>query len=59
MNVLMVPSWYAKDEKGEFLSGTFHFEQAIDLQKYCNIAIFYPFDQIMKERFSEKEEGGY
>lgn len=43
MNVLMLVSWYAS--KGEVGGGNFHYEQANDLNRFCNCAIYYPYDR--------------
>ena len=43
MNILMLVSWYAP--KGEIGGGNFHYEQAIDLNRFCNCAIYYPYDR--------------
>ncbi|SFT54040.1 Glycosyltransferase involved in cell wall bisynthesis [Selenomonas sp. GACV-9] len=44
MNVLMVVSWYTSKNSKKITEGIFHYEQAISLQKYCNVAIYWPFD---------------
>lgn len=44
MNVLMMVSWYAPKDIEAGIGGIFHYEQAIALKKYCNIAIYYPYD---------------
>ncbi len=54
----MIPSWYTIDKYGEITAGRFHYEQAVELKKFCNIAIFYPFDQDIEEEFAKKYEGG-
>lgn len=43
MNVLMLVSWYAP--KGQIGGGIFHYEQAVDLNRFCNCAIYYPYDR--------------
>lgn len=58
LNVLMMPSWYAGYTDQNFTAGIFHYEQAVDLQKYCNIAVYYPFDQTIKEESAVHEERG-
>lgn len=48
LNVLMMVSWYGP--KAEKLSaGNFHYEQARSLNKFCNCAIYYPYDKTLKE----------
>lgn len=50
MNVLMMPTWYF--EKNNPLAGIFTTEQSIDLKKYCDVAVYYPFDTTMDGEFS-------
>lgn len=48
INVLLMVSWYGP--RGERpTGGIFHYEQAIELNKYCNCAIYYPYDRIINE----------
>ncbi|AGY76821.1 hypothetical protein [Clostridium autoethanogenum] len=54
MNVLMMPTWYF--EENNPFAGIFTTEQSIYLKKYCNVAIYYPFDTIMDEKFSNRYE---
>lgn len=49
LNILIMPSWYTQYTDSIYTCGIFHYEQAVDLQKYCNVAIYYPFDQTIKE----------
>ena len=44
LNILIMPSWYFSYKRDNVTAGIFHYEQAIDLQKYCNIVVYYPFD---------------
>ncbi len=43
MNVLMMVSWYTPHNE-KLRIGIFHNEQAVDLLKYCNMAIYWPYD---------------
>ena len=53
----MMVSWYsAKDEP--INGGIFHYEQAMDLKKYCDMAIYYPYDKTIRERYSDEIEHG-
>ena len=58
MNILMLVSWYTKKGSTELEAGVFHNEQSRDLEKYCNMAIYYPFDSDIEEEYSEAEEWG-
>lgn len=49
LNILIMPSWYTQYTDNIHTCGIFHYEQAVDLQKYCNVAVYYPFDQTIKE----------
>lgn len=45
-NVLMMVSWYGP--KADRLSGgIFHYEQVKSLNKFCNCAIYYPYDRTL------------
>jgi len=57
MNVLMMVSWFDKVAGAEN-DGGFHYEQAVDLSKHCNCAIYYPYDRFISDRFSSGIEGG-
>lgn len=56
MNVLMLVSWYAP--KGEIGGGSFHYEQAMDLKRFCNCAIYYPYDRFIKRGCEHNMENG-
>ena len=43
LNILIMPSWYFSYKRDNVTAGIFHYEQAIDLQKYCNIVVYYPY----------------
>lgn len=58
MNILMMVTWYTKKDAEKVEAGIFHYEQSRDLQKHCNVAIYYPFDQDMEEDMSAEEEWG-
>lgn len=48
LNVLMMVSWYS--EIGTSInSGIFHYELVNRLNKYCNCAIYYPYDRFISE----------
>lgn len=49
MNVLMLVSWYAP--KGQIGGGIFHYEQAIDLNRFCSCAIYYPYDRYIAQAY--------
>ena len=56
MNVLMMVSWFDKVASAEG-GGGFHYEQAVDLSKYCNCAIYYPYDRFIEDKFCSGIEG--
>ncbi len=58
MNILMMVSWYTKKGQDKLEAGVFHYEQSMDLNQYCNMAIYYPFDTDMEDSFSSEEEWG-
>jgi len=58
MNVLMIVSWYTPMGREKLEAGVFHYEQSMDLKEYCNMAIYFPFDQDIQEEETAKEEWG-
>lgn len=58
MNILMIPTWYSSSNAEALTTGVFHYEQSIALKKYCNVALYYPFDTDLMENFIKKEEHG-
>lgn len=57
MNVLLMVSWYGP--QGETLqAGGFHYEMAKELIKYCNCAIYYPYDRNIQEPYTSGIEWG-
>ena len=56
MNVLMLVSWYAS--KGKIGAGNFHYEQAKDLNRFCNCAIYYPYDRFITQGYECGTENG-
>lgn len=58
MNVLFIVSWYTPMGREKLEAGVFHYEQAMDLKKECNVAIYYPFDTDIGEAGSCSEEWG-
>lgn len=56
MNVLMLVSWYAP--KGQIGGGIFHYEQAVDLNRFCNCAIYYPYDRYITQGYESGMENG-
>lgn len=57
INVLMMVSWYGP-QGDHLVGGRFHYEQAKSLNKYCNCAIYTPYDRQIKNIFSSKIEWG-
>lgn len=58
LNILIMPSWYKGYADKNVTAGIFHYEQAVDLQKYCNVVLYYPFDQSIDEEWMVHEERG-
>lgn len=58
MKVLMVVSWYGSREEEVLQAGVFHYEQAMALKKYCDTALYFPFDTALNCEFSAQEENG-
>lgn len=58
MNVLMMVTWYSPADAETIQAGVFHYEQSMDLKRYCNVALYYPYDEQMKKDFSAGEEKG-
>ena len=57
MRILMMVSWYSPE--GEPINGgIFHYEQAMDLKKYCDMAIYYPYDRTLGIKYSDEIEHG-
>ena len=58
MNILMIPTWYSPLHAEVLTAGVFHYEQSIALQKYCNMALYYPCDKDLGTNFVKNEERG-
>ncbi len=58
MRVLFVVSWYTAYDAEKLAAGVFHYEQAMALKKYCDTALFYPFDPSIPTDFHRAEERG-
>lgn len=58
MKVLMVVSWYSPKDAPVMTAGVFHYEQSMALQKYCDMALLYPYDTDLTCDFSKDVEHG-
>lgn len=58
MNILMMVTWYSPADAPSMQAGIFHYEQSIDLQRHCNMALYYPFDTNCQKKFYKKIEKG-
>lgn len=58
MKVLMVASWYSPKDAPVMTAGVFHYEQSMALQKYCQTALYYPYDDTLPTAFSKAVERG-
>ncbi len=57
IRVLMMVSWYAFFD-GKLQTGNFHYIQAKALQQYCEVAMYCPYDTVIKEACVKRTEGG-
>lgn len=57
MNVLFMVSWYFSIADPNPV-GTFHTEQALELSKHCNIAVYYPYERNIKVPVCKNTELG-
>ena len=58
MNILMMVTWYSPHDAENMIAGVFHYEQSIALQKYCNMALYYPYDADLNCNFLKANEKG-
>ena len=58
MNVLMIVSWYTPMGSEKLEAGVFHYEQSMDLKNYCNVAVYFPFDQNIQKTETNEDEWG-
>ena len=58
MKVLYIVTWYSAHDAERMTAGVFHYEQAMDLKKYCETAIYFPYDQNLDVDFMQAEENG-
>ncbi len=58
MNILIVPSWYTGYDNVAGNEGIFHYEQAAEMSREHNVAIYFPFDREMTQSFSAEKERG-
>lgn len=58
MKVLMVASWYSPKDAPVMTAGVFHYEQSMALQKYCETALYFPYDNTLPTAFSKAVERG-
>lgn len=57
MRILLAVTWYPNCGE-ESSAGIFHYEQARCLSKYCDVAIYYPFDALLPEQYRKTTEKG-
>ncbi len=58
MKILMIPTWYSAHNAEVMTAGIFHYEQSIALQKYAEVALYYPYDMNYEGGFFQAEEKG-
>jgi len=59
MKILMVVNWYTPITEKVFTAGVFHYEQSIALQKYCDIRLYWPFEENVIDFYENIENGLY
>lgn len=59
MKVLFVVNWYTTKSKKKWEAGIFHREQAIALQEYCDICLYWPMDPEITNLQFDNENGLY
>lgn len=58
MKVLVIPTWYTEKSK-PMSEGIFHFEQSLELNKLCDVRLFFPFDREVSGLSESVENGLY
>lgn len=58
MNILYIVTWYTSHYSNTIKEGIFHYEQILELQKTCNVILYYPFDKELKKNFLFSNEKG-
>lgn len=58
MKILMIPTWYSAHDADVMTAGVFHYEQSIALQKYAEMALYFPYDMGLDAGFYRAEEKG-
>lgn len=58
MNILMMVTWYSPFDVDVMAEGVFHYEQAMALKKYSNVALYFPGDTSLRCDFQKKIEHG-
>ena len=58
MNVLMIVTWCTPKGREKLEAGVFHYEQSKALEKYCNVAVYYPYDEAIHEDMTKDTEWG-
>ena len=59
MRVLFVVNWYTSVSEKTFRAGVFHYEQSMELSKYCDIRLYFPFEPNIVKPSSNIEKGLY
>jgi len=59
MRVLFVVNWYTLLSEKTLRSGVFHYEQCVALQEFCDIRLYWPFDEEFSELYQGVENGLY
>lgn len=58
MKVLMMLTWCTPKGNEKLEAGVFHFEQAKSLEQYCDIAMYYPYDEKIDAEMTVEKEWG-
>lgn len=58
MKVLMMVTWCTPKGREKLEAGVFHYEQSKALEKYCDVAIYYPYDEQISDDMTKEVEWG-
>lgn len=57
MKILMVVNWYTPMKEETLTAGVFHFEQAMEFNKYADVRLYWPFEEDVRELVLNNENG--
>lgn len=56
--ILFITTWYSPRDAKVLSAGVFHYEQAMALKPYCDMALYYPYDEDDAVGLSKAKEHG-